>query len=161
MEQNRPKHCSEIGGGGAANLPILLAADNPTNPNAFDSRDTSPPICAENDPFDFDEVLGRVEGDRLLLNEIIQMFLEDCPMLMADIRASLRDQHAGRLKLAAHSLRGAVGNLSAAASERAAQSLEMIGRSGDLTGADDVLAVLDIAVECLESRLREILATPG
>ena len=74
---------------------------------------------------------------------MVGLILEDCPKFMEDIRAAIARGDAEVLQRTSHTLKGAVGNLQAHAVYEAALRLEMIGRSAELSGADDALGVLD------------------
>src|SRR5882762_2657838 len=95
-------------------------------------------------------------GDADLRHEIIGMFLEDCPVRVAAVRAAVEQRDAAALAAAAHSLKGACGYLSAVAACEQAAHLEQIGRQGrmDEAGADAALARLDAAVAELIPELR-------
>ena len=108
-------------------------------------------------PFDYDTVLQRVDGDRDLLIEITQMFLEECPKLMQEIRTSILKKDAPQLRLASHTLRGSLANLSAASAQHPAHALETMGRTGNFTGAVDAFATLEIAMDRLQPALVRIL----
>jgi len=54
-------------------------------------------------------------GDADFRHDIIGMFLEDCPVRVAAVRAAVERRDAAALVSAAHSLKGACGYLSAVA----------------------------------------------
>ena len=92
------------------------------------------------EPFNRDELLERVGGDRDLLVEIIEVFREECPAQLARIRSAARSRDAEGLYHAAHVLKGAVANFAAAAVEGRALELETMGREARL---EDAVAKLD------------------
>src|SRR5262249_14494754 len=72
------------------------------------------------------EALKHVRGDAELLGEMIELFLKEYPRLQAEIDAAV-DQHDGRrLKLAAHTLKGAAGIVGAGRVVALAEQLEGI-----------------------------------
>jgi len=99
--------------------------------------------------------LERVEGDVELLREIAQLFLEDVPVRLAEIRDALEARDADALRTAAHSLKGAAANLSALAVGEAAKRLEIAGQKHDLEDADVAFAVLETEVCRLTDELAE------
>jgi two-component system sensor histidine kinase/response regulator len=107
----------------------------------------------------YQDLLERVDGNQRLVGEIAQMLLEDCPHWMADIRDSVREGDAPRLKLAAHTFSGAVANFGAEQAHKAARALESMGRSGDLAGADAALGDLELALGRLQPVLCGLAAT--
>ena len=68
-------------------------------------------------------LLERVEGDQELLTEMIHLFQEDAPNLLAAMRDALQRGDMVALERSAHSLKGAAGNLSAKATAAAALQL--------------------------------------
>ena len=94
-------------------------------------------------------------GDASLRREIIQMFLEDCPIRVAAVRAAVEERDASALVAAAHSLKGACAYLSAVAAREEAAHLEQLGRQGRIDEADSVLPRLDAAVAALIPELRK------
>jgi HPt (histidine-containing phosphotransfer) domain-containing protein len=105
------------------------------------------------------DLLQRVGGDRKLLRELINMFLEDAPVLLGDIRQHIDSHDGPRLRLAAHALNGALGNFGAAAAQRAALALETMGRAALFWAAGDAYAILVKEIERLRGALRHLLQT--
>jgi PAS domain S-box-containing protein len=103
--------------------------------------------------FDRDLTLARVEGDRKLLQEIVGLFCEETPRLLAEIQSSILHRDAKALAQAAHTLKGSVGHFGAQAAFEAALRLEVMGRGGDLTQAEAVYAELANEVTRLEGAL--------
>ena len=97
--------------------------------------------------------LERVGGDERLLQEIAVLFLEECPKMMAEIRSAVETGDATALELAAHSLKGSVGNFGADKVFQAALRLEAIGRSRDLSAAREAFGDLASAVDSLQPAL--------
>src|SRR5205814_2153741 len=54
-----------------------------------------------------DSVLARLGGDQTLLQEISQLFIEDAPVRLRQIRAALDERDAQGLQRAAHGFKGA------------------------------------------------------
>jgi two-component system sensor histidine kinase/response regulator len=104
-------------------------------------------------PFDSDDVLGRVGGDRELLRELLGIFRQESPRLLSLIVHSLRVGDAKGLEQAAHTLRGSVGSFGATTAAKLALALEMAGRDGTLTDASDHIAALAREVTRIETGL--------
>jgi two-component system, sensor histidine kinase and response regulator len=94
--------------------------------------------------FDETAVLARLDGDRDLLAELIQTFLTECPVLMAEVRKAATQGNATRVAEAAHALKGAICNLTDKAPFEAAVELETLARVEDLRHADRVLQKLEL-----------------
>jgi signal transduction histidine kinase/HPt (histidine-containing phosphotransfer) domain-containing protein len=122
-----------------------------------------PPVAVSPlDPgFDPEDILARIEGDRDLLAELVEQFRVDSPRLLAAIRRCLEAGDAPGLKMAAHALRGSVGNFGARAATQAALALEVMGRDGALSGAPGQLAELEREIGQLEDGLRRLCAKPA
>jgi PAS domain S-box-containing protein len=103
---------------------------------------------------DHEEALSNVGGDPALLRELTEVFLQDCPRMIEDVRAALQSGDAGKLKRAAHSLKGAAGILGGKATCEAALRLETLARQGDLSQAEPAWQALRQALEQLECALK-------
>jgi HPt (histidine-containing phosphotransfer) domain-containing protein len=99
-------------------------------------------------------VLGGCAGDAALLAEMIQLFEEEAPALLARVDAAVRSSDAEQLRTAAHSLRGLVSSFSTRAAN-AAQVLEQLGIDGRAGESAEHYEVLNQAVQ----ELRTILPT--
>jgi len=107
------------------------------------------------------EAFGRqVGGDRALGIEILHMFLEDCPVRVAAIRAAVERGDAKEIQTTAHALKGAAGYLTAAFVVEAAARLERIGREGRVAEAAAALEELDAAVAQVVPELRKAALEP-
>jgi two-component system sensor histidine kinase/response regulator len=93
--------------------------------------------------------LERLGGDEALLREVAGLFLDEYPMLMAEIRQAAQSRDADALQRAAHSMKGSVSNFGADGVYQAAFALEVKGRAGDLEA-------LDLCIERLECALEHI-----
>ena len=82
-------------------------------------------------------------GDADLRSEIIQMFLEDCPMRVAEIHAAIDAGNAAALVSSAHALKGSAAYLSASIVRARAADLERLGREGNMTDAVATIGRLD------------------
>ncbi len=99
---------------------------------------------------DMDEVLERVEGDRDLLAELFDIFLEDFRSKRAAFEGLLAAGSFPELKDAAHSLKGASGNISAKRVFAACLRLEQASGGGDADAVGEALGDLDRGVGELE-----------
>jgi PAS domain S-box-containing protein len=102
---------------------------------------------------DLATALARVGEDRELLQELAELFLQECPRLMQRVRAALADQDPLQLKCAAHSLKGSIDSFAAKDAYDAALALEISGRNGNLVGAREACAVLEKEVKRLTEAL--------
>lgn len=102
--------------------------------------------------------LNRVGGDSELLQEMAQLFLEECPSQMNAIREAVESRDAHAIERAAHSLKGSVGNFGANAAHQAAATLEMLGRAGELQSIENALISLESAIGALQPEMHSLAA---
>lgn len=107
---------------------------------------TAGETAAPDSDFDRESALVRVEGDRTLLYKLIDIFLADCPKRVQEIRAAVGLGDSATLERAAHTLKGAAGLFDARTTVQVLGRLEMMGRTGDLTGAAQALGDLEDAL---------------
>jgi len=103
--------------------------------------------------FDQQAVLERVDGDKELLQEIVDLFLAEAPELLSTIRESIACRDSITLEHAAHSLKGTVSSLGAGAAREAALRLEIVGRSRDLQNAEVARVELEREITSLTRAL--------
>jgi CheY-like chemotaxis protein len=101
-------------------------------------------------------LLERVEGDQELLTEMIHLFQEDAPNLLTAIRDALDRGDMVVLERSAHSLKGALSNLSAKAAAAAALQLEKDANNKEAESAKKSLAQVERAMEQLLPALAEL-----
>ena len=107
--------------------------------------------------FDTARILANVDGDQEVLQQIVELFLEDSQVVLAQIRDAIEREDTETLTCSAHSLKGAVSNFGAQCAFRAAKKMESLGRNGDLEGARNGLAWLEDEVHRLQDALPECL----
>jgi HPt (histidine-containing phosphotransfer) domain-containing protein len=102
--------------------------------------------------------LDRVGGDQDLLREVALLFLEESGQTMENLRRAVADGNAFQVQSTAHTLKGAASNFGAEATCETASRLEMLGRSGNLDGAEEALRELESALNGLRTRLADLTA---
>ena len=107
--------------------------------------------------FDRAAALAGLDGDEDLLHDLAEVFLDDCPRLMAAVRDAIDSRDPSRVARAAHAVKGSVANFGAPAATDAAQRLETLGRSGDLTSLDDASTELFALIDRLKPELADLL----
>jgi PAS domain S-box-containing protein len=153
------ERCLEAGMDGYVAKPLqaqqlfeVIAGLVPTRAGA--ETDTPDHTAPSDSVFDRDAALDRVDGNRDLLQEIIGLFFDEMPRLLSAIHEAIGGRDAKALERAAHTLKGAMGNLSAKEAFAAALRLEMLGHGGDLTNVEAVYAEVEKAID----RLKGVLA---
>jgi HPt (histidine-containing phosphotransfer) domain-containing protein len=120
-----------------------------------------PRRVASADTLDRSAVLGGACGNIHLLQELVKLFLAECPQMLGTLRDSIRRGDAAALRSAAQSLHEATSQFGPSYAAQVAHRLETMGASGDLTGAADTYYSLDKAVHQLQSSLAALALEPA
>jgi signal transduction histidine kinase/DNA-binding response OmpR family regulator len=97
-------------------------------------------------------------GDRdELARQIVRLFLSECPRYVERLQTALTAGDLAGLQSAAHTLKGAVGNLSAGTAYAAAKRLEDLAKAGDRSAAEMSLIALSAELDRLKPALRILL----
>lgn len=107
------------------------------------------------------ELLARFDGDGGLLKELAGIFLQECPRMLDAIRAALRAADLKALESAAHTLKGSVGNFAVPGPWETAQRLELLAKSGQLSGAEDIFHALEQQLAQFNQILAKHTAEPA
>lgn len=104
--------------------------------------------------FDEAELLERVDNDTAFLAETVGMLTSDGPPLLDEVRKALAAGDGSAVGRTAHSIKGMISNFCARDAHAAAQRVEQLGKSGNLTAAAAAVQTLH---EDLDSLTRELL----
>jgi two-component system, sensor histidine kinase and response regulator len=85
--------------------------------------------------FDHASALANLGGDAGLLDEVVGLFLDDGPRLLASIRAAIVANDAAALGGVAHTVSGVAGHFAAEEIVAPARRLQVMAKSGNLSGA--------------------------
>jgi signal transduction histidine kinase/DNA-binding response OmpR family regulator len=110
----------------------------------------------EQEPISTASALARVEGDVDLLKELVALFLKDLPEMLTNLREAVAARDASAIEIAAHKLKGSVGNFAAQPAFEAALKLEVLGRDGSLSEAEPAYAELENEIKRLKSALANL-----
>ena len=91
---------------------------------------------AEAPLFDEPSLVDRMFGNADMARQVIGIFVEDCPVRLAEIATAARRHDLQALRIAAHALKGAAGNVSAQRLFEAASALEEIDPAADSADVD-------------------------
>ena len=92
-----------------------------------------------NGSVDVEQLLDRIDDDRSFLAELVEIFRREYPQNVNAVKTAIDSQNASGVQHAAHALKGALGNLSAAGAASMAGELERMGRLLDLSNAQSTL----------------------
>jgi CheY-like chemotaxis protein len=108
--------------------------------------------------FDLDTALATVGGDREVLPQMVQWFLDRCPKVLEEIRDSVLRGDGAALERAAHKIKSTVGSFGAQRCYQAALRLEELGRAGEVTGFQRAHGELEEAVRRLKEALTHLVS---
>jgi two-component system, sensor histidine kinase and response regulator len=141
----------------------------PIRPQEFDElldsclaerTETSPPArvapAAGSSAIDVSELLERLDGDRALLAELVDLFRADSPGRLRAAHDAIEARDAERLRGESHALKGALVNLSAIRASALAAELEDIGNSGNLDQAEATFSRLTQEIRSALGVLEEL-----
>lgn len=134
-----------------ADSPEQQAAPSTSGNDLVEAPPANPDIT---DILDRSQLFTLIEGDMELLTELIDLFWESCPKLLAEMQTAIHAHDATTLTSTALTLKGAVGSFAATRAFNAALQLEQLGREGNCTQAVAALRHLEVEL----NRLRPVLA---
>jgi CheY-like chemotaxis protein len=103
--------------------------------------------------FDREAALERLGGNERLFAKLAQIFCEDSPPLVEELKSALHAGNAAALAQAAHALVGMAANFDAHTAVDAARRVEAIGQSDNLDQAAEAVTELVDAVTQLNAEL--------
>jgi HPt (histidine-containing phosphotransfer) domain-containing protein len=89
------------------------------------------------------------------IGELVDAYLDDSPQLIAAMRDCLKSNDADAFRRSAHSLKSNSASLGAITLSGMARELEMVGKSGDLTGAPPLLEQLTLEYDHVRKQLMD------
>lgn len=111
----------------------------------------------KNEHFDSEALWRRVDNDRALLRELVAVFAEEAPQLLARIEEGISAGLADDVKKASHKLKGSLLQFSARTAAAAAQELEAKAHSGSVAGAAPLLNKLRHEIDLLQEGLNAMV----
>ncbi|MBW3542247.1 MAG: PAS domain S-box protein [Planctomycetes bacterium] len=107
--------------------------------------------------FDPARVLDVVDGDRELMRDVLEAFLEESPVVLAKLRRGLEHNDPPAVQLAAHTIKGQMRMLGLEAAHDLALELETRGRQRDLAGAHEQAVALALLVDAIVAQVAAYL----
>lgn len=138
---------------------LLSALGRFSQPRACEGAGQNRERTANTGLIDSSELLNRVEGDRELLRELIDTFLSETKPLLEGITDAVKKSDPPHLERAAHKLKGAIAIFGAPNVASTAQTLECMGREGNLQKAEQGLQQLEGQLIELHAALSELRET--
>lgn len=103
-----------------------------------------------------DDILTLIGHDSKLLEDLIGLFRRELPALMRDLGRAIAADDSRKVERIAHSIKGMSANFFAAGAMGAAERLEELGRTGDLSRAKEAFEVLNNEIKLLGAALSKI-----
>jgi CheY-like chemotaxis protein len=154
------ERCLEAGMDGYLSKPIdpvvLFSTVEEESGAGGAAADAVEPVPVRRAAVDREGLMRRLAGDEDLLQQVIVLFLEDCPPRLAAIQAAAVQGNAEQIRLAAHALKGSAGNLSADALCEAARDLEHIGAESRLEDAPAAVTRVVNEAAAVVAQLRQL-----
>ncbi len=110
---------------------------------------------ADDNIFAESEALGRVADDRELFKEIFKAFAQDLPLQIKKLRNALAKKDVQAAENTAHTIKGAMANLSAIRGCAAARAIEESVKKGELQRAGKLTDELEREVASLIKLVKE------
>lgn len=110
---------------------------------------------------DWNAALETCGGDRALLRDIVEAFLEEQPRRLAEIRRGIDQRDFELLNRAAHTVKGSMRYFGAKGVYDQALALEQMGASQSLEGADGELRIMEQELEKLLPHLVDYVQGKG
>ena len=107
--------------------------------------------------FDKDKALKMFEDDVEFLKELVEIFINDTPEQMSEIKEAVNSRNNEALEKSAHKLKGAVANFGKNTTTDTALKLEIMGKENNLVGVEEVYGTLVKDVESLSNALLEFV----
>src|SRR5579884_3557250 len=130
-----------------------MTAKEPPRPEGAGVSSGVPAVPA----FDRTWLEQQVGPDEDTLRYIVNLFLADSPAWLEELCASLRSGDAAGVRAGAHRLAGTCSTLGAPRLAGASRHLEMLGKAGDLAGAEQALQAVLAAYQELRPVLDEVV----
>lgn len=105
--------------------------------------------------WDQDQAIKNLDGDKELLADMIQLFLEEMPLLLANLNDAYRENNLFELGNAAHAIKGSVSYFCATEVSECASRLERAAHQKDATDYRSMKEALEYGVSNLMSVLRQ------
>jgi two-component system sensor histidine kinase/response regulator len=116
------------------------------------------PVTKMEPAINLDEFRARLDGNDELMGELAQLFLDDAPRQITEIRNAQTKGDVARLENAAHALKGSASTLGAGPLTSCARKLELLAREKRMDGCGELCSELEQVWERLKVELSTICA---
>jgi signal transduction histidine kinase/CheY-like chemotaxis protein len=136
-------------------VPATLKDTVPATLDTRQALDAAPQAAS----FDYRQALA--QADIVIVRIIADSYRQNWPLQLRNLQRALAGGDAQQLQMAAHTLRGMLGNFGAAPAEALARRMELLGARGSPGEAAPLLAELEGQLRQLDEALAELMARPA
>ncbi|MCD6288824.1 MAG: response regulator, partial [Candidatus Hydrogenedentes bacterium] len=111
--------------------------------------------------FDRAALLERVADDEELMREILNVFMQDVPRLIDDVKNAIKEGNPESVRRGAHTLKGASGSAGATALQRLAKKIEDAGADDNIERATRLAESLDETFETFKKVVLQTVENGG
>lgn len=108
------------------------------------------------DIIDLKDVLDRVQDDKELLLELLDIYIEDFVSKRTALGEAITSKDLTKIKEVAHSMKGASGNISAKRMYESCLKLEQLARANDTNGLEDLAKTVDSQFEEIKANAAKL-----
>jgi len=106
--------------------------------------------------FDLTEFLERVQDDKELLLELLEIYVSDYQEKRIQLEQAIQDQNYEEVRSITHSLKGASGNISAKILRQTFLDLEEMAKNEDLSEAANAFSEMDQQFQALTEEIEKV-----
>jgi CheY-like chemotaxis protein len=121
----------------------LIPPETISNNSRSSKSDNLRSVSNDAVPFDFENVLDKIEGDYELFSKLANIFVTESSKNLSQIKTAISNDDSATLERSAHALKGAAGNFDAKSVVAIAEELEQKGKNKDIHGAENQYAILE------------------
>ncbi len=157
------KKCIDIGMNDYITKPFnksdLLKAINKFLDDELAPEESIPEMLheSEDEIFDKEAAINKVDGDIKLLIRISKQFFNNCPKQLANIKDAVKARDGIALMHTGHAIKSGVSNLFGKSVFKAALEIEIMGRDSEFGDIDAKYAVLENEINLLQRKIEEDL----
>jgi signal transduction histidine kinase/DNA-binding response OmpR family regulator len=157
------ERCLQAGMDGYLTKPLSSLGIEQAIAKVFGTESKAPAIAAVHDSprtpslWDPATALEKMEGDESFLRELIQIFLEEMPRQLANLRTAIETGDADKLEKTAHSLKGELGCLGLTEAAQKARDLERMGHEHSLEPTAELISAFEADISAASSAMRAML----
>ena len=135
-------------------------ADNSPEPRVPSGSAVGQTSLKEEGAFSLNTLLNRVDQDRELLKELVEIFKHEFPRYRDELRQAVAQSDLQRVSTVGHALKGMFANLAADRAAALAANLERIGKGTETAGLQAALEAFEaesaVLLPALDSSLAEV-----